>query len=41
MKVMARACGHDHLGKFSRHDLATWDDRMAKLSGVRFSGVME
>src|SRR6056297_2405327 len=34
MKVMARACGHDRLDKLSRKDLATWDDRMAKLSGV-------
>ncbi len=39
MSVMARACGHDHLSKFANNDLATWDDRMAKLSGVRFSGV--
>jgi len=39
MKVMARACGHDRLDKLSREDLATWDDQMAKLSGVRFSGV--
>lgn len=39
MKVMARACGHDHLNKFTQEDLATWDNQMAKLSGVRFSGV--
>ena len=38
MSVMARACGHDHLGKFAKSDLATWDDQMAKLSGVRYSG---
>ncbi|MER3389064.1 MAG: glutamate synthase-related protein [Microcella sp.] len=38
MQVMARACGHDHLGKFTKNDLASWDDRMAKLTGVRYSG---
>ena len=38
MQVMARACGHDHLGGFEKSDLATWDDQMAKLTGVRYSG---
>jgi glutamate synthase domain-containing protein 2/CDGSH-type Zn-finger protein len=38
MQVMARACGHDHLGRFTKTDLATWDDQMASLSGVRYSG---
>ena len=38
MGVMARACGHDHLTKFEKDDLATWDDQMAKLTGVRYSG---
>lgn len=38
MQVMARACGHDHLNKFEKRDLATWDDQMAKLTGVRYSG---
>ena len=41
MSVMARACGHDHLSKFTNHDLATWDEKMARLSGVRFSGVSD
>jgi glutamate synthase domain-containing protein 2 len=41
MRVMARACGHDHLSKFARTDLATWDHRMSRLSGVRYSGFME
>ena len=40
MQVMARACGHDHLGKFTKNDLATWDDKMAKLSGVKYAGLM-
>lgn len=38
MQVMARACGHDHLNKFNKNDLATWDREMALLSGVNFSG---
>ena len=38
MGVMARACGHDHLSKFAKTDLATWDEQMAKLTGVRYSG---
>jgi len=38
MQVMARACGHDDLGKFSKHDLATWQREMALLSGVAYSG---
>ncbi len=38
MSVMARACGHDHLSKFEKSDLATWDDQMAKLTGVKYSG---
>lgn len=39
MSVMARACGHSHLNQLNANDLATWDDRMAKLSGVRYSGL--
>jgi len=39
MQVMARACGHDHLSKFNKDDLATWHYDMALLSGVKFSGV--
>jgi len=39
MSVMARACGHDHLGKFNRDDLATWSHDMARLSGVRYAGL--
>jgi len=38
MQVMARACGHDHLNKFNKNDLATWHHKMALLSGVRYSG---
>ena len=38
MSVMARACGHDHLSKFTKTDLATWSDQMAKLTGVAYAG---
>ena len=38
MKVMARACGHDALGKLTKDDLATWNREMAHLSGIRYSG---
>ena len=41
MKVMARACGHDHLQKFNPNDITTWKRDMAELSGVRFAGVGE
>jgi len=38
MQVMARACGHDHLNKFSKNDIATFNAELAKISGVDFSG---
>jgi methylamine---glutamate N-methyltransferase subunit C len=38
MKVMARACGHSRLDEFSLDDLATFDAKLAQLSGVAFSG---
>ncbi len=39
MTVMARACGHDHLSKFSATDLTTWKREMADLSGIEYGGV--
>lgn len=39
MKVLARACGHRHLGDFSVEDLSTWDREMADLAGIRFAGA--
>ena len=39
LQVMARACGHDHLGKFDRNDITTWKKPMAELTGIRFAGV--
>jgi len=41
MQVMARACGHSHLNQFNKRDLATWHHEMARLSGVRYSGIGE
>ena len=39
MKVMARACGHEHLNKFNTHDITTWKRDMADLSGVKYGGL--
>jgi glutamate synthase domain-containing protein 2 len=39
MQVMARACGHSHLGEFSSDDLTTWKREMAHLTGVQYGGV--
>lgn len=38
MKVMARACGHDHLNQFSNSDIASWDKELAELAGIDWSG---
>lgn len=39
MQVMARACGHHHLGEFSPDDLVTWKREMHHLTGVAYAGV--
>ena len=39
MRVMARACGHSHLGQFTLSDLATWKREMHHLAGVPYAGV--
>jgi len=39
MKVMARACGHDHLNKFNKKDITTWKKDMADLTGIKFAGL--
>jgi len=41
MAVMARACGHDHLGQFTGTDLATWDREMAHLAGIEYAGIRD
>ena len=40
MKILARACGHDHLNKLSINDLTTWKKEMSELSGVSFGGII-
>jgi len=37
MQTMARACGHDHLSKFRKEDIATWHGDMANLTGVDYA----
>jgi glutamate synthase domain-containing protein 2 len=39
MKILARACGHRHLGDFTVHDLTTWNADIAKLAGIQYAGV--
>ena len=39
MKVMARACGHNHLNQFNVDDLTTWRKNMSELTGIPFAGV--
>lgn len=41
MKVLARACGHDHLSKFSTDDLTTWKPDMSSLAGIAYGGAGE
>jgi glutamate synthase domain-containing protein 2/nitrite reductase/ring-hydroxylating ferredoxin subunit len=41
MKVLARACGHDHLNKFNPDDITTFNHDMYKLTGIRFAGINE
>jgi glutamate synthase domain-containing protein 2/nitrite reductase/ring-hydroxylating ferredoxin subunit len=39
MAVLARAAGHDHLGKFNIDDLTTFRADMARLTGIAYGGV--
>ena len=39
MQVLARACGHRHLGEFCPDDLSTYDRELARLSGVAYAGI--
>ena len=38
MQAIARACGHDHLSKFKKDDLASWNKELAELAGIEWSG---
>ncbi|MCP4522423.1 MAG: glutamate synthase [Cytophagales bacterium] len=39
MKVMARACGYNHLSQFNQKDITTWKKEMAELTGIQFAGL--
>jgi glutamate synthase domain-containing protein 2/nitrite reductase/ring-hydroxylating ferredoxin subunit len=39
IKVVARACGHDHIGKFNFTDLSTFSYDMHRLTGIHYAGV--
>ena len=39
VSVLARACGHDALSKFSAHDLTTWHAELARLTGVAYASA--
>lgn len=39
MKVMARACGHDHLKSFNLDDIATWNRETSDPVGIDYAGV--
>ena len=39
IKVIARACGHDHINKFNRNDLTTFNRDMYHLTGVSYAGI--
>ncbi len=39
IKVVARACGHDHIRKFNASDLSTFDYDMHRLTGIPYAGV--
>lgn len=39
MQVLARACGHDALAKFSPEDVTTWKREIADLTGIEYAGV--
>jgi len=40
MKVLSRACGYSNLSQFNRNDLTTFKEDMAKMSGIKFGGIV-
>lgn len=38
MKVLARACGHDHLSQFEKEDITSWKRDVADLAGISYAG---
>lgn len=39
IKVVARACGHNHINKFNFNDLTTLDYQIHQLTGIKYAGV--
>ncbi|QDP01920.1 glutamate synthase-related protein [Thalassotalea sp. PS06] len=39
MKIMARACGHNHLNQFNKYDIASWNKELSELAGIEYGGV--
>ncbi|MCZ6454232.1 MAG: glutamate synthase-related protein [Alphaproteobacteria bacterium] len=39
MKILARACGHNHLSQLVSDDLVTWKEEMTHLAGIDYGGV--
>ncbi len=39
MKVLARACGYDHINKFNPQDLSTFNHDMHRLTGIQYAGI--
>jgi len=39
MKILARACGHDHLRKLCPNDLTSWKREVADLAGIAYAGA--
>ena len=39
MKVMARACGHNHLNKFNQNDITSWKKEITDLTGIQYAGL--
>ena len=39
IKVIARACGHDSVGKFNHNDLSTINYEIHQFSGINYAGI--
>lgn len=38
MKVLARACGYNHLNQFNKDDITSWKKGVAELTGIQYAG---
>ncbi|MDT8415859.1 MAG: glutamate synthase-related protein [Flavobacteriaceae bacterium] len=41
IRVVARACGYDHINKFNKGDLSTFNYDMHRLTGVAYAGILD